>query len=308
MEMMVFALLLFFIVSIITGMAIYHILQKKALELKIDSLEKIEPKEEIEKIRGERMNVEILNRDNITLEVDRAYGVSHRGNRTHNEDYILIKKIKDAYLLAVADGIGGHSAGEVASKMAVDTLEEFMREKYREDLSIEEITELLKEAYKLADGKIKENAVGEREGMGTTLTTALIKGDKCIIINCGDSRGYLIRDGDIIHRTKDHSFVQALIDSGQITEEKAMEHPMKNIITSALGLEELKIDTYLWDLREGDTLLLSSDGLHDYVKKEEILKVVSSYRDPREIVKRLLDIALEKTEDNVSIVVYRKIS
>ena len=293
--MHIFLLLLLFIGSVVIGMALHSIIEKK--------------REEIEKVEGEKtMDIETLNRDYIILEEDKVYGVSHKGNRAHNEDYILVKKIGDIYLLAVADGIGGHNAGEVASKMAVETLENFITERYREDLSIEEIKEILEEAYNLAHRKIRENAIGDKEGMGTTLTTAVIKEDRCIVANCGDSRAYLIRDGCIIHRTKDHSFVQALIDSGQITEEKAMEHPMKNIITSALGLDDLIIDTYLWDLKEGDVILLSSDGLHDYVRKEEILKVVSIYKDPKEIVKRLLDIALEKTEDNVSIVVYRETS
>ena len=260
----------------------------------------------IQKLKDNPVNTKrVSSRDYLILEEDKAYGVSHKGNRTHNEDYILIKKIKDIYLLAVADGIGGHNAGEIASKMAVDTLEEFITERYREDLTIEEIVKLLKEAYNVAHQRIRENAVGDREGMGTTLTTAVIKNNACIVINCGDSRAYLIRDGDIVYRTKDHSFVQALVDSGQISEEKAMEHPMKNIILSALGLDELKVDDYIWDLKEGDVVLLSSDGLHDYVKKEEILKVVNSCEYPKEIVERLLDTALEKTEDNVSIVVYR---
>ncbi|AXI25432.1 serine/threonine protein phosphatase [Methanofervidicoccus sp. A16] len=247
-----------------------------------------------------------LNRNEIICEEDKAYGISHKGNRTHNEDYILVKKIKDIYLLAVADGIGGHNAGEVASKMAVETLENFITERYREDLSIEEIKEILEEAYNLAHRKIRENAIGDKEGMGTTLTTAIVKGDRCIVANCGDSRAYLIRDGSIIHRTKDHSYVQVLVDSGFISEKDAMYHPMKNIIISALGLEDFIVDTYLWDIKKGDTLLLSSDGLHDYVKKEDILKVVNSYSDPKKIVEKLLYIALEKTEDNVSIVVYRE--
>ena len=260
----------------------------------------------VQKLKDNPVNTKkVSSRDYLILEEDKAYGVSHKGNRTHNEDYILIKKIKDIYLLAVADGIGGHNAGEIASKMAVDTLEEFITERYREDLTIEEIVKLVKEAYNVAHQRIRENAVGDREGMGTTLTTAVIKNNACIVINCGDSRAYLIRDGDIVYRTKDHSFVQALVDSGQISEEKAMEHPMKNIILSALGLDELKVDDYIWDLKEGDVVLLSSDGLHDYVKKEEILKVVNSCEYPKEIVERLLDTALEKTEDNVSIVVYR---
>ena len=245
------------------------------------------------------------NRDEIVVEVDRAYGVSHKGNRSHNEDYILVKKIKDIYLLAVADGLGGHNAGEVASKMAVDILENFVTERYKEDMSIEEIEEMLREGYKIAHKRIRENAVGDREGMGTTLTTAVIKGDRCIVVNCGDSRAYLIRNKNIIHRTKDHSLVQALIDGGIIPEEKAMYHPMKNIITSALGLKEFTVDCYRWDMKKGDVLLLSSDGLHDYLNKEDILKIVCSCREPMEMVQRLLETVLEVTEDNVSILVYR---
>ncbi|MBW9221010.1 serine/threonine-protein phosphatase [Methanothermococcus sp. SCGC AD-155-M21] len=291
----------------------YFIIQKRKKikpKMEIKTKDEIKKKENIpKKIKseeGKTMDSETLNRDDITLEKEWAYGRSHKGNRKHNEDYILLEKIKDIYLLAVADGIGGHNAGEIASEMALDTLEKFITERYREDLSTEEIKEILREAYNLAHSKIKENAVGDRTGMGTTLTTAIIKGDKCIVANCGDSRAYLIRDGNVIDRTKDHSFVQALIDSGQISEEKAMTHPMKNIITSALGLDELQIEVYQWNLKKEDVLLLSSDGLHDYVNKEDILNVLRSNEDPKDIVNELLNIALEKTKDNVSIVVYKK--
>ncbi len=234
-----------------------------------------------------------------------VYGVSDKGSRTNNEDNILIKKIKDIYLLAVADGVGGHNAGEVASKMAVGILGEVIEEKYNQNLPIEETKELLKNAYKKAHNKIKEHAVGDKESMGTTLTTAIIKGDKCIIGNCGDSRAYLIRDGKTIFKTKDHSFVQELIDEGHITEEEAKNHPNKNIITHALGLDELKVDIYEVELKEEDVLLLSSDGLHDYVDEEEILELVKNDGNPKEIVEGLLKTALGKTRDNVSIVVYK---
>ncbi|WP_245527609.1 PP2C family protein-serine/threonine phosphatase [Methanotorris igneus] len=263
---------------------------------------KIEPK------LSEIKSTENINRNEIIFEENNAYGVSHKGNRENNEDYILIKKIKDIYILAVADGIGGHNAGDVASKMAVDILEEVITKNYNENLSIEEIKKLLKDAYNTAHNKIKENAIGDKEGMGTTLTTAIVKGDKCIIANCGDSRAYLIRDGEIVFRTKDHSLVQALIDEGHISEKEAMHHPMKNIITSALGLDEFKVDDYEWDLIDGDVLLMSSDGLHDYVEKETILKTVSSNNNSKDIVNELLKIALEKTKDNVSIIVYKKLT
>ncbi|XRO76673.1 PP2C family protein-serine/threonine phosphatase [Methanocaldococcus sp. 10A] len=271
--------------------------EEKTIDIKIPKIEVKLPEPEY---------TENIDRNYIILEKDNAYGISHKGNRANNEDYILIKKIKDIYLLAVADGIGGHNAGYVASEMAIDVLKNIISEKYNENLSFEEIKELLNEVYNTAHKGIKENAVRDKEGMGTTLTTAIIKGNKCIIANCGDSRAYLIRDGEIVFRTKDHSLVQALIDAGHITEEEAMHHPMKNIITSALGLDDFKVDIYDLDLKDEDILLLSSDGLHDYVSKEDILKTVNDNDSPKDIVEELLKTALKETRDNVSIIVYKK--
>jgi len=264
------------------------------------------PEEEVIDIEIPKIEpIDSTNNDIIIFEEDNAYGISHKGNRANNEDNILIKKIKDIYILAVADGVGGHNAGDIASKMAIDILQKTIEEKYNQNLSIKEIKQLLVEAYNIAHNQIKEHAVGDKEGMATTLTTAIIKGDNCIIANCGDSRVYLIRDREIKERTKDHSLVQALVDEGHITEDEAMHHHLKNIITHALGIDDFKVDTYEWELERGDILLLSSDGLHDYVKKEEILEVVKNNDNPKEIVENLLDIALEKTRDNVSIIVYK---
>ena len=235
-----------------------------------------------------------------------VYGITDKGNRSNNEDSILIKKINDIYLLAVADGVGGHSAGEVASNMAVDILRDTIINEYSENQNIEDLKNLLKKSHEIAHQKIKENSIGDKKDMGTTLTSAIIKGNKCIVANTGDSRAYLIRDGNILFKTKDHSFVQALVDEGHISEEKARTHHMKNIITSALGLEDLKIDIYEWDLVDGDILLWSSDGLHDYVGKEDILNVVKNNDNPKDIVEELFNIALKETRDNVSIIAFRK--
>ena len=263
------------------------------------------PEEEVVDIEIPRIEPNDFNNDIIIFEEDNSYGISHKGNRANNEDNILIKKMDDIYLLAVADGVGGHNAGEVASKITIDTLQEIVEDKYNQNLSIEEIKQLLRDAYETAHNKIKAEAVGDREGMATTLTTAIIKGDKAIIANCGDSRAYLIRDNEIIEKTKDHSLVQVLIDEGHITEEEALNHPMKNILTHALGTDDFKVDIYEWNLKEGDVILLSSDGLHDYIKKEEILEVIKNKDNPKDIVNELLRTALEKTKDNVSIIVYK---
>ena len=234
----------------------------------------------------------------------RAFGISHVGGRNNNEDNLLILNLPDAYILAVADGLGGHNAGEVASQIAVDTLKETFEQEYRKGMDYKDVKRLLEKAYRLAHERIRENAVGDREGMGTTLVTAFVRDGKVIVANTGDSRAYLIRGRSIVERTKDHSLVQELVDKGEITPEDAESHPMRNVITRALGLD-FGLDFYEWKLRKGDVLLISSDGLHDYVSEERILDVVLSGKRAEEIAKKLVEEALPVTRDNVTVVVWR---
>jgi len=237
------------------------------------------------------------------VKIGNAYGISHTGARDNNEDNFLVMKLPDAYLLAVADGLGGHNAGEIASQIAVDALKEAFEQEYQEGMDDKEVKKLLEKAYRLAHERISENAIGEREGMGTTLVTAFVRDGKAIIANTGDSRAYLIRDGTIVERTKDHSLVQELIDKGEITPEEAKRHPMKNIITKALGID-FGVDFYEWELRK-DILLLSSDGLHDYVDKDRIVEIVLRDKNAEDIGRKLVEEALPVTKDNVTVVVWR---
>ncbi|WP_010476894.1 PP2C family protein-serine/threonine phosphatase [Thermococcus zilligii] len=239
----------------------------------------------------------------VEVKAGRAFGVSHVGNRENNEDNLLVMELPDGYLLAVADGLGGHNAGEVASQMAVDTLREVFG-MYRRGMGDEEVRELLRKAHELAHGRIKENAVGEKTGMGTTLVTAFVRNGKAIVANTGDSRAHLIRDGKIAARTKDHSLVQELLDRGEITGDEARRHPMRNIITKALGID-FGVDLYEWGLKKGDVLLLSSDGLHDYVDEGRIIEIASRGKNAEEIARRLIEEALPVTKDNVTVVVWK---
>ncbi|WP_367884235.1 PP2C family serine/threonine-protein phosphatase [Thermococcus sp. JCM 11816] len=195
----------------------------------------------------------------IEVKEEKAFGMSHVGARDNNEDNFLVLKLPDAYILAVADGLGGHNAGEVASKIAVDTLREVFVGSYKAGGKRDDnVKKLLESAYVLAHEKIKEQATGPREGMGTTLVTAFVRNGRTIIANSGDSRAYHIRGGDkIIARTKDHSFVQELLDKGEITEEEAKRHPMRNIITKALGID-FGIDIYEWSIKGGATFYCSA--------------------------------------------------
>ena len=252
---------------------------------------------------GRKRKEAVKDERSIKVTLDKAYGISHVGGRENNEDNLLLLKLPDAYLLAVADGLGGHNAGEVASKIATDTLREVFEKEYHKGMNFEEVKTLLRKAYELAHEHIKENATDDRKGMGTTLVSAFVRGNEALVANTGDSRAYLIRDEKIVFRTKDHSLVQQLLDEGSITEEEAKKHPMKNIITKALGID-FGVDLYEWKLKRGDVLLLSSDGLHNYVKESKILEIASRGK-LEEIAEKLIEEALKVTKDNVTVMVFK---
>jgi len=141
--------------------------------------------------------------------------------------------------------------------------------------------------------------------VGTTLVTAFVRNGKAIIANTGDSRAYLIRGGKIAAKTKDHSLVQELVDKGEITPEEARRRPMRNIITKALGID-FGVDFHEWELEPGDVLLLTSDGLYDYVDEDRIVEIASSEKSAEEIVRKLIEEALPVTKDNVTVVVWKR--
>ncbi len=231
--------------------------------------------------------------------------LTHIGARVNNEDDYAFLKLTDAYYIAVADGMGGHAAGEVASRLATETASAFIRDNYRTGMDWLNLKFLLKLSYELAHSRVIENAVGEREGMGTTLISVILRGNEVFIANTGDSRAALMRDGRTLARTIDHSLVQRLIEEGQIIEEEAFGHPASNYITSAIGgRKPLRVDLYRWLARPGDVFIMSTDGLYDYVRWSEI-EELSKAGSAREVAFKLLEKALEVTEDNVTIAVWK---
>src|SRR5919198_420645 len=185
--------------------------------------------------------------------------------RSANEDAYFAR----APVFAVADGMGGAQAGEVASRIATDA---FDRELGATAPEIE-----LKRIVKQANRRIHELAKRDasRAGMGTTLTAALIRDDEVALAHVGDSRAYRLRDGKLERLTKDHSLVEELRRKGQLTDEQAEEHPQRSIITRALGPEpEVDVDTMTFRARPGDVYLLCSDGLTTMVKEERIAEVL----------------------------------
>jgi len=242
--------------------------------------------------------------DRTCVSVPGAYGISLTGRRDRNEDALLAVDLGDALLLAVADGLGGHAAGGYASRSAITILEEGVWSAYRPDMTMPEIGEMLSDIYGKAHRTILNEAKGEYQGMGTTMVSALVRGDDAVIANTGDSRGYLVgKEARCI--TRDHSFVQSLVENGVITAEDARHHPMRNILSSSLGGSAFQVDLFHVSLRGGTTLLiLCSDGLSGFVSEEDMAGA-GVLLSAEMIARRLVDLALERSDDNVSVVVYR---
>ena len=231
----------------------------------------------------------------------RYCGLSVKGRRENNEDAYLIDKIGDLHIFAVADGLGGHKSGEVASKLALLELKETLK---REKGDLKDV---IVKAFENANNEVYFQNKIRKSDMGTTLTACILRsnGKKGLIANVGDSRAYVI-DGGIWH-TKDHSYVQQLLDKGEIDEEEAFEHPFKNVVTQAIGLEkDVKVDIYEVNL-SGKILLLSTDGLHDYVKDEKIREIVLKF-EPDEVCKKLVEEALKsESTDNITVILVKEL-
>ncbi|WP_297464507.1 protein phosphatase 2C domain-containing protein [Thermococcus sp.] len=231
--------------------------------------------------------------------------LTHIGARMNNEDDYAFLKLTDAHHIAVADGMGGHAAGEVASRIATQTASAFILDNYETGMDWLNLKFLLRLSHELAHSNVIENAAGERRGMGTTLISAIVRGNEVFIANTGDSRAALIREGKTVARTVDHSLVQELVNRGEITEEEAFGHPASRYITSVVGgRKPLRVDLYRWMARPGDALVMSTDGLHDYVPWREI-EEISKTGNAAEIAFKLLERALEVTRDNVTIAVWK---
>ena len=219
--------------------------------------------------------------------------------RQANEDSYFAK----APLFAVADGMGGAQAGEVASRIAARAFERAPRNR---DASAEgQLEEIARKANREIHTLAQEDS--SRAGMGTTLTAAMLRDDEVAFGHVGDSRAYLLRDGQLKRLTKDHSLVEELRRQGRLTEEQAEEHPQRSIITRALGPEpDVNVDTMTFPARDGDVFLLCSDGLTTMVSDDEIREILVSSRSLRAAVNRLVDAANRGGgRDNITAVAFR---
>jgi serine/threonine protein phosphatase PrpC len=216
--------------------------------------------------------------------------------RANNEDSVYA----GARLLALADGMGGHAAGEVASQLVIAALAHLDDDEPGGDLLAK-----LEHAVYEGNTAIAEQVEidPELDGMGTTLTAILFAGDRLGLVHIGDSRGYLLRDGELTQITKDDTFVQTLVDEGRITAEEAHSHPQRSLIMRALAGQEVEPTLIMREAREGDRYLLCSDGLSDPVSHETILEALK-LPDVVDSADRLIELALRGGgPDNVTVVV-----
>lgn len=229
--------------------------------------------------------------------------------RSINQDAFFAGEIsEDVAFAVVCDGMGGANAGEIASQTAVKTISEYIINSYRRKITIRDFLKILKNALISANITIYDMALKDESlrGMGTTAVVAVIKGNEVAIAHVGDSRIYLVND-EITQLTRDHSVVQTLIESGQITAEDAAVHPRKNVITRALGVEDdVAVDTAELVLQDNETLLLCTDGLTNFVTAEDILKTFKE-NDIALVPEKLVELANEGGGgDNITAVTVTK--
>ena len=231
--------------------------------------------------------------------------------RELNEDTYLVKEYGDATLFAVFDGMGGAAAGETASALAREEVEKYFDGFFRDFGRTEPaaIQAALASAADRANFRIFSLATADKqyEGMGTTMVAALCIADKVYIANIGDSRAYLIDKDGAYQITRDHSFVQYLVDIGKITPEEARNNPKKNIITRAVGVDkEVSVDVSVLGQKQykGKTLLLCSDGLSNYMETGTLISLVKENKESEELCKALIKTANDAGgNDNITAIV-----
>ncbi|HSP16189.1 MAG TPA: Stp1/IreP family PP2C-type Ser/Thr phosphatase [Thermoanaerobaculia bacterium] len=249
------------------------------------------------------------------MEVE-AQGLTHVGRqRQHNEDAFLVET--NAKLFLVADGMGGHAAGEIASRIAVDSISEFILHTKEDDGTwphaydehYKRSTNRLMAAVRMANTRVLEamRKDARLRGMGTTVVACLADNDVMSFAHVGDSRAYLIRNNNLNRITNDHSWVFEQVQAGMLTEAEAEKHPLRNVITRALGgALQVNPDASEVETKPGDVFLLCSDGLTGMVPEEEILRIVTQTDKLEDACQRLIDTANERGGlDNITAILVK---
>lgn len=229
------------------------------------------------------------------------------GTRKTNQDYFYKSDIIPLFI--IADGMGGHNAGEIASKMSTEIIAKYIEEKYNNDLDEDDIKSIILKSIEMANIEVYDKSCSEEKynGMGTTISLAVLHNKKLFIGHVGDSRVYIIRDGEIDKITEDHSLVAELFKQGSITREEARNHPQKNIITRAVGTDiTINADLYEKDLNKNDIIVIATDGLTNIVSEKEIKDNILCEKDLDECSQELVLLAKNMGgQDNITIMAFR---
>lgn len=235
----------------------------------------------------------------------RAYAATDVGlERSINQDYVYFSLTKVGELpnlFVVADGMGGHRAGDIASRYTVEKFVSLIRESTQKDL-----ISMISNAISQVNGKLidKASESADYEGMGTTLVVATVCDRLLRVANVGDSRLYVINE-DITQITRDHSLVEEMVSIGEIDRKDARTHERKNIITRAIGgYQDVEAEMFSVDLAPGDWIVMCTDGLSNMIEDKDILKIVKSCVSPEEAVKQLVQTANDNGgRDNISVII-----
>ncbi len=238
----------------------------------------------------------------------KTFGITDIGKvRKENQDTFAISATADCVIGVVCDGMGGARSGNVASAMATDCFSAHVQRCIidGDDVSMPSLVE---EAANYANVVVYDRAFTDFtcEGMGTTLVGGVFEADRAHLAHVGDSRAYMISRGVIWQITTDHSYVEELVQKGEITREQAKKHPRRNYITKALGVERTVVpDVYTVDAEEGNIIILCSDGLTNMVDEDEMLEITQKYENPEPMCNELVNLALSReATDNVTVAIF----
>ena len=235
-----------------------------------------------------------------------AYGMSEKGPvRDTNEDSFAYANIGNYFCMAVADGVGGECCGEIASRLAVDTVLNTLKDSLAFIDSKDELPQFLKVVFNRANIVILHNCLENRERMGmcTTLTVALMKGTELTIAHLGDTRGYLLHGSELIKLTEDHNEAGRLVKNGLLSEDEAKVHPGRSRLFKVVGENQyLNPDIYSYNISYGDLVFLCSDGLYSFMSNEQFRSCTMERNKPESICSKLIAQALEgESTDNITV-------
>lgn len=233
---------------------------------------------------------------------------TEKGRRENNEDSFFKYSNDKLFGGLIADGMGGHNKGDVASKLAADVIKDYIMSNFKITMDSFDVSELMRNAVTKANEKIYQMSVKNPicKGMGTTITMAMVFDKWLITAHVGDSRAYLLGDSKVEKITRDHSYVDELIEQGVIDNEEAKHHPKRNYITRAVGTERSVLVDINVRKYAGETVVLCSDGLWAYLDDDAILRTVKNSGDFETAAEHLTELALlNGSNDNITVIIFK---